>query len=472
MLRFGRIQTRDRTTRRELLQAGTLSAVGLTLGDLLRAEALQAKEARGAEPQVRKAKSVILLWLWGGPSHLDTFDMKPLAPVEYRGPYQPVRTSVPGIDICELLPNLAKQADKYAIVRSMCCNSNDHGIAGTIGLTGSDAGAISLSGQTVLGQIHPAHGSIAARVALDDGQKSDQRAGVSTGLPRFLALGGRLHQGHRGIAGEGGGPLGAMYDPFRLEYHPDRGAEVPQLQLLDGVTASGLDARQKLRARFDDLANRLETSVGTHRLDSFYQQAFSLLTSGPARDVFDLSKEPEPVRRRFGKFRFGQCCLMARRLVEAGARFVQVNWSSHVEPVEDTGDGGWDMHDRNFQQFQDRHAWMLDSSVSALLHDLHERGLLEETVVVALGEFGRTPRINVKAGRDHWNQCYSALIAGGGIRPGQIIGSSDPLGEHPLTRPVSPADLFATVLKQIGIGTTELTSNGLFPLGSAIEELS
>jgi uncharacterized protein (DUF1501 family) len=158
-------------------------------------------------------------------------------------------------------------------------------------------------------------------------------------------------------------------------------------------------------------------------------------------------------------------------LVEAGVRFVQVNWSSHVEPVEDTGDGGWDMHDRNFQQFQDRHAWMLDQAAAALLDDLEQRGLLDETIVVMVGEFGRTPKINEKAGRDHWNQCYAALVAGGGLRRGEVVGASDPRGELPVDRALTPADLFTTVLHQMGIGTPQLTDIGLAPLGTVIEDL-
>jgi uncharacterized protein (DUF1501 family) len=206
-------------------------------------------------------------------------------------------------------------------------------------------------------------------------------------------------------------------------------------------------------------------------MDKFSRQAYSLLTSSQTREVFDLAREPDELRQRYGRFRFGQCCLMARRLVEAGARFVQVNWSSHVEPVEDTGDGGWDMHDRNFQQFQDRHAWMLDQSLSALLDDLDQHGLLSETIVVAVGEFGRTPKINGKAGRDHWEHCYSALVAGGGLKVGQIIGESDARGEYPANRPLTPADLFRTMLHQIGIGTTQLTTAGVPLLGEVIEEL-
>ncbi|MDA0588987.1 MAG: DUF1501 domain-containing protein, partial [Planctomycetota bacterium] len=239
----------------------------------------------------------------------------------------------------------------------------------------------------------------------------------------------------------------------------------------DGLSPSGLDSRERLLTAMDSLSARLDRSEVMDRMDQFYQQAFSLLTDSRARDVFDLKREAETVRRKFGRFRFGQCCLLARRLIEGGSRFVQVNWSSHVEPVEDTGDGGWDMHDRYFQQFQDRHAWMLDQAASALLDDLEERGLIDDTVVVAVGEFGRTPKINGKSGRDHWHQCYSGLIAGGGLQSGQVIGESDKLANHPIVRPLTPADLFATALNQIGIGTTQLTASGLTPLGSPIEEL-
>ncbi|MFP6765706.1 MAG: DUF1501 domain-containing protein, partial [Planctomycetaceae bacterium] len=280
-----------------------------------------------------------------------------------------------------------------------------------------------------------------------------------------------LHQGKRAISGEGGGTLGSVHDPFRLDYDAEHGVRIPNLELVDGLSPTGLDSRERLLAAMDSLATRLERSQTMDRMDQFYQQAFSLLTSRRAREVFDLNREPQALRRRFGRFRFGQCCLLARRLVEGGARFVQVNWSSHVEPVEDTGDGGWDMHDRYFQQFQDRHAWMFDQAASALLDDLQQRGLLDDTIVVAVGEFGRTPRINGKAGRDHWHQCYSGLIAGGGLQSGQVIGQSDKLGNHPVVRPLTPADLFATVLHQVGIGTTALTDIGLTPSGVPIEEL-
>lgn len=454
MLRVGQQRVFDcqRWARRELLRVGAISVAGLSLADWLRLRA-------GAQDAPR-AKAVILLWLWGGPSHLDTFDLKPKAPGEYRGPYAPISTNVAGIEICELLPELARRADRYALLRAVHHSNNDHGIAGTIGLTGSDAGATSLGGQLLPGELKPTHGAIVTRAL-----------GFEPTVPRFVTVGGNLHQGKRKITGEGGGSLGGLYDPFRVDYDPLDGVKVPQLELADGYSPSGLDARERLRGELNRLTSELDRSARIERLDQYYQQAYSLLTSSQSRRVLGLDDEPEPVRERYGRFRFGQCCLLARRLIEAGVRFVQVNWSSHVEGIEDAGDGGWDMHDRYFHVYQERHAWMLDQSVSALLDDLADRGLLDETIVIATGEFGRTPKINPRAGRDHWNQCYSALVAGGGCRVGQVIGASDRRGEFPLDRPVTPADLFTTVLDQIGIGTTALTSMGLTPLGRRIDEL-
>jgi hypothetical protein len=440
-------------SRRALLQVGSIGALGLSLPDLLRLQ------ARGA-PADSSARSVILLWLWGGPSHLDTFDLKPDAPLEYRGPYRPIPTSVSGIAISELLPKLATQAGRYALIRSLNHESNDHGIGGTIGLTGSSSGAISLSGQVLPGRVQPTFGSVVSRL----------RGGGSE-MPGFVSVGGYLHQGHRRIEGEGAGVLGAVFDPFRLDYDPEAGVKVPQLELIDGVTSDGLGNRQRLLASLDGLSRRVDASPGLENLDRFYHQAFSLLTSGEARRVFDLEHEPADLRTRYGRFRFGQCCLLARRLVEAGIGFVQVNWSSHVEPIEDAGDGGWDTHDRNYPQLQDRHAWMLDQALTTLLEDLADRGLLDSTVVVAVGEFGRTPKINAKAGRDHWQPCYSALVAGGGLRGGQVVGSSDRRGEYPSNRPVTPGDLAATVYHCLGIGTSDLTAIALTPPGTAIEEL-
>jgi hypothetical protein len=203
----------------------------------------------------------------------------------------------------------------------------------------------------------------------------------------------------------------------------------------------------------------------------FYGLAHRMIASRESLAALDVAREPEPVRASYGAHRFGQCCLIARRLVEAGVPCVQVNWSTNVEGPEDGGDGGWDMHDRYFEIMQDRHGWILDRALSALLDDLSQRGLLASTLVIAVGEFGRTPRVNDRAGRDHWNDCYSALVAGGGVRGGRVIGASDARAEHPVDQPHTPADLGATILERFGVTSADLTAAGIAPIGAPIAAL-
>jgi hypothetical protein len=290
-------------------------------------------------------------------------------------------------------------------------------------------------------------------------------------LPPFLVIGGKLHQGKKAIIGEGGGPLGAMYDPFRLEYDPVLGTRIPALQLEEGLTPERLGDRQRLGTALDALDRRTEQLRTASALDAYRAQAFEMLTSPAARTMFDTRREPDAVVRRYGRTRFGQSCLLARRLVESGVPFVQVNWSDHVEAEEDAGDGGWDHHYRNFQIMQDRHAPWLDQALPTLLTDLKERGLLETTLVIAVGEFGRSPKINDKAGREHWEHCYSALVAGGGVRGGLVLGSSDARGEHPHDHPFTPADLAATVQYAVGVTSEQAQTLGVATGGKAIEEL-
>ena len=449
MLLLGRQKARtcQGWTRRALLQVGASSVLGLSLADLLRLRA-------AGTPATGPARSVLFLWLWGGPAHLDTWDPKPDAPLDYRGPFSPIATSVPGIRIGELFPQIAQQMHRLAIVRSLHTASNDHGVAGTIGLTGSSAGAVGLDGKPQAGSARPALGSIVAKAR-----------GTSSKVPPFLVIGGRLHQGKKPIIGEGGGPLGALYDPFRLEYDPVKGTRIPALQLPPDLTPERLGDRARLLQAFDGLARRADA------LDDHRRQAFAMLTSPAASRLFDLSRESDAIKDRYGRTRFGQSCLLGRRLVEHGVPFVQVNWSDHVEAEEDAGDGGWDHHYRNFQIMQDRHAPWLDRALSALLADLHERGLLERTLVVAVGEFGRSPKINPMAGRDHWEHCYSALLAGGGVQGGRVVGSSDARGSHPHDHPATPADLAATVQHAVGITSEQAATLGLSGTGKVIEEL-
>jgi uncharacterized protein (DUF1501 family) len=451
-------QQRQRTcqtlTRRAFVQVGGSTVLGLCLADRLRLEAQGAASAEGS------ARSVILLWLWGGPSQLDTWDPKPAAPLEYRGPFTSIATKTPSIRISELFPRIARISDQFAILRALHTGSNDHGIAGTIGLTGSEAGAVNLGGLNQAGTARPATGAVVARAR-----------GRQSRLPPFLVVGGKLHQGKKAITGEGGGSLGALYDPFRLEYDPVHGTRIPALQLPPDLTPERLSHRARLVQALDDLEHGSEALHSSKVFDDYRAQAFALLTSPAARAMFDLKREPASMASRYGRTRFGQSCLLARRLVEHGVPFVQVNWSDHVEAEEDAGDGGWDHHSRNFQIMQDRHAGWLDQAYAALLIDLRERGLLEKTLVVAVGEFGRTPKINDRAGRDHWEHCYSALLAGGGVRGGRVIGASDAKAERPHDRPATPADLAATVYHCVGITSEQLATLGLAGSGKVIEEL-
>jgi hypothetical protein len=441
-------------TRRAFLQAGGSAVLGLTLADLLR---WQAQGAAGHGT----ARSVIFVWLWGGPSHIDMWDPKPNAPLEYRGPYQAAETKVPGIRISELFPQLADLADQFSIVRSLHTASNDHGVAGTIGLTGSMTGAVDLGGKALGGSARPATGAIVARAK-----------GFKSALPPYLVVGGRLHQGKKSIIGEGGGTLGALYDPFRLDYEPGKGVQVPALQLSPGLSPERLGDRQQLLKAFDRLQQDTDRLHGARALDDYRSQAFALLTSPASQKAFDLSGEPANLLERYGRTRFGYSCVLARRLAEKGVPFVQVNWSDHVEAEEDGGDGGWDCHYRLFQVLQDRQGPMLDQALAALLTDLRERGMLASTMVVVVGEFGRTPRITDReAGRDHWPGCFSALVAGGGVAGGRLIGSSTSRGEQPRDYPVTPADLAATIHQAVGINAETAATLGLNNGGKVIEQL-
>jgi len=438
-------------TRREFVQIGASSLLGLSLADLLRLRST-------AGYQAGTARSVIFLWLWGGPSQLDTWDPKPNAPLDFRGPFAAINTRTTGVRFGELFPQIANISDKIGVIRSLHTTSNDHGVAGTIGLTGSMSGSVNLGGQAAAGTARPTLGSVVARAK-----------GFRGSMPPFMVVGGKLHQGKKAIVGEGGGALGALYDPFRLEFDPEEGTRIPALRLPDNLTPERLNNRHQLLRSFQTAQRQAEIAGRT--IDDYRAQALELLTSADALRMFDLSQERVEVADRYGRTRFGQSCLLARRLVEHGVPFVQVNWSDHVEAEEDAGDGGWDHHYRNFQIMQDRHAPWLDQGYAALIEDLGQRGLLDSTMVITIGEFGRQPRINDKAGRDHWEHCYSALVAGGGVRGGRAIGESDTRAERPHERPLTPADLAATVHHAVGITTEQAATLGVTTGGRIIQEL-
>jgi uncharacterized protein (DUF1501 family) len=462
MLLVGRqtARTCQTLTRRAFVQVGASSVLGLSLADLLK------QRAAGDTPGT--VKSVVLLWLWGGPSQLDTWDPKPNAPLEYRGPFGTIPTRIPGVRFCELFPKITALTDRIAVIRSLHTGSNDHGVAGTIGLTGSAAGGVDLGGKPLFGNARPATGAVVARAITATGKR---KTPDTSRLPPFLVVGGKLHQGKKPIIGEGGGSLGGVFDPFRLEYDPVSGTKVPALQLSPELTPDRLGDRATLMRELDAAERRANQVRTASAIDDYRSQAFAMLTSAKARAMFDLEREPAALRDGYGRTRFGQSCLLARRLVEHGVPFVQVNWSDHVEAEEDAGDGGWDHHYRNFQIMQDRHAMWLDQSMSAFLIDLDQRGLLKTTLVLAIGEFGRSPKINDKAGREHHPNCYSALVFGGGVVGGRAIGESDAKADKPHDNPLTPADLCATVHHAVGI-TSELSASlGIGTGGRVIGEL-
>jgi hypothetical protein len=407
-------------TRRAFLQAGALALGGLALP----------RQALGGE--TAKAKSIVVVWLWGGPSQLDTFDPKPHAPAAYRGPFSTIATRTPGIRFCELLPKLAERSQQFSLVRTNRNLSADHLIAGSIGLSGGPAQPT---------QYPPNFGSIVAR-----------HRGEAA-LPPFVSMSrGPVADGRAPMEGYGGGIWGKGYDPFLLSCSEDGDVEVPALRLLDGLSPTRLFDRETLVAELDEKRRSLD-SVAARRWTEAHIRANALLTSPQARSALDLGHESPEARHRYGHTSFGQSCLLARRLVEAEVPYIQVNWSQYVELGPPPYGFGWDTHAHHFNMMTDRHLPIFDRAFSAFLDDLHERGLLSTTLVVCLGEFGRSPKINNLASRDHWPDCYCSLWAGGGIVPGRVIGESDARAEQPRTEPIFPASVGATMLELAGLNS-------------------
>ncbi len=392
----------------------------------------------------------MLVWLGGGPSHLDLFDPKPKAPIEYRGPFATIATRSPGVRYTELLPKLAARSHKFSLIRSNVNFHDGHREAGSIALTGAQAAAA----------IYPPNfGSIVARKRGHDA------------LPRFISLTrGPIGDGVGPIQGYGGGTWGKAYDPFLVGCTERGQVEIPSLKLAEGLSPERLTDRRFLLAEIDRV--RRDADGGTYEIwDHLQKRAYALLTSPAGIAALDLSRESPATRTAYGQTSFGQSCLLGRRLVEAGVPYVQVNWSRFVEVFYPFSDYGWDTHADNFGLIADWHSPLFDRVFSTLIDDLDDRGLLETTLVVCMGEFGRTPRINEIGSRDHWHSCYFSLWAGAGVQSGRTIGESDARGEHPVTDPITPAMVGATILELAGINSATRAELRILPEGRVVHEL-
>ena len=415
----------DGLTRRDFLHAGALSTLGLTLPGLLAYRASAATRDRDV--------NCIMIFLVGGPSHIDTFDPKPNAPDEVRGPFKPIRTSVPGTQITEIFPKTAKRADRFSLVRSV------YHTATAVHDTGHQ---MMQTGRLFSGGIEYPHvGSVLTYLK---GQRSEVPGYVL--LPKPIGrTGGNLPHGHSA------GFLGKQYDPFILNADPnDKHFKVPDLLPPDYISAVRAQRRQRMREAVDGAVASFEKQPQAKQLDDNFHLAYRLMSSPQARAAFDLAREPEKMRDAYGRTRFGQSCLLARRLIEAGVRLVTVNM---FETVFD--EITWDIHgSRPFTDITEmakQVAPNFDQAYSTLLEDLKERGLYESTVVVAMGEFGRTPKINPAGGRDHHPGVWTILIGGGPVKGGRVVGESDELGYVPKTRPVTPGEVAATLFKGLGL---------------------
>jgi len=456
-------------SRRSFLEAGALSLLGLGMSDVLRAETI----AKAAGRKMRE-KSVIFIWLPGGMSHLESYDMKPEAPSEYRGIFSPIKTNVPGMEICELFPRQAKIADKFNIIRSVCHEFADHGGGHKRFLTGrmpaaptgfvNDAPAVT---SIISKKLTRPEQAMPATVLGVDASRS--------GIDVFSFGAAYL--------GPGTTPFVVAGDPSAPDFKVQNIALTPDMQ-------TRLDDRVHLLGGIDRLRRDADASGLVAAMDEFSQRAFHMLTSPKVQAAFDLSREPEKLRERYGRSAYGQRGLMARRLVEAGSRFVTMVWENPFpsEKIPQNCCYNWDSHAVNCHMFDDAR-WRMpvyDQALTALIEDIYERGLDKDVMVIATGEFGRTPKINTQIGtqtkvtqpgRDHWPNAMSMLVAGGGMRTGQIIGATNPHGEYPVERQLSPNDLWATVYRHLGIDYDDSYPDHqgrpmpILPFGSPIEEI-
>ena len=420
----------DGMSRRHFLTLGVSGMASLGLADVLRA---REQSARPEGPT--RQTSVILIWLDGGPSHMDLYDMKPDAPAEYRGIWRPIRTRVPGFDITEMFPKQALMTDKFSMVRSLHHDTGDHFAGGHRMLTAKDMGVSGVNNE----QRFPGIGAIVSR------ELGPRRSGMPAfvGVPNAMTIG--LNPGYNG-----GHMIGAQYNPFTTGGNPNLpNFAVQNLNLAAGLTLERLEDRRAMARHFDDALRRMDQNDTSRTMDRFAENAFQFVTGPTARQAFNIQQEAPSLRDTYGRNPWGQSTLLARRLVEAGSTFVTAHF------------GGWDTH-WNHQGSMERYLPQVDSAVSALFEDLDQRGLLDTTLVVLCGEFGRTPRMNDGGnggppgsmgtpGRDHWGNAMFCLLGGGGIRGGQVVGSTDRLGMRPQTRPLTPSNIHATIYRILGI---------------------
>ncbi len=456
--------------RREFLAAGVLGVGGLSLPDLFRIRAHAAQAGKGVDQET----NVIFVWLPGGPPHLDMYDMKPNAPSEYRGAFHPISTNVSGINVCELMPRHASIADRFSIVRSVSHAFADHGGAHKRLMTGR----VPLTPVDTVNDA-PATGSVVAKWR--ERQNSD--------IPNYISLnpGGRIGD----TFAQGAAYLGPAFAPFTVEGDPTvPNFVVPNISPQENTRAR-IDDRISLLEKMDRIERQIDASRLMESMDRYQQRAVSMLTSDRAKKAFDLSLEPDAVRDRYGRHCWGQRALMARRLVEAGVSFITVimenPYQSGVTAIKQ-GSYNWDSHAVNCHIWDDLRVRLpiYDQAVAALIEDVHQRGLDKKTLIVVTGEFGRTPRLEnsvgtqtgvMQPGRDHWPQAMSLIMAGGGIKTGQVVGATNSKGEHPTDRPLTPNDLWATVYRHLEIDFNESFPDyrgrpmPILPFGEPISEL-
>jgi hypothetical protein len=450
MLTLADGQARLLFDRREFLRVGSgLAVAGFSLPPLGAAQSANARDTSGAPGGAPLAQSCILVYLLGGPSHIDSFDLKPDAPAEYRGPFQPIKTNVPGTHICEHLPRLATIADRYSLVRSVSHRNSNHTPMIYYTLTGRHTDQPERDNDIRPPQPtdFPHLGAVVARYRRS-----------AAGLPGYVALPevairssirGEYRRARTPLRGGGAGFLGPKYEALAVDGEPGTAAAIPALSLAPEVSSERLERRAALLSLLDQHG---PAGPETFALADLRQRAV-LMTGSASRGqlpVFSLEAESPRLRDRYGRHRFGQSLLLARRLAEAGVPMIAIHFN------EMTVCDGWDTHSKNFEALQSELLPMLDQGLSALLEDLDQRGRLDQTLVVCLGEFGRTPKINPNAGRDHWGECSSALLAGGGIRGGRVVGVSDKIAASPASGPVDPVDIQATIYHCLGLNP-ELT---------------